>query len=449
MARVKLEDTRFVNDFYPFNEASELTIAFNPMKLINSSSLRKFCDAHKDITEQQVILLDYMFGNSSSIEDTFEHEENIGEENYVPEMNWFHRSAMASIKISETGKVDTPTTFYWVRVPSDKQSIPVALNFIFHLNGNFYGLQPTSFVSQLRSTTYNKETRNYDEELLTKMFDNFNKDDYYEYGYDILNDMTYKCSKSSLAKVLIAILPQLKMEQIVELSDFISTEMLASKSAAEVGENIFEMKGELITYFYNVKNYYYPKEGSLGNSCMRYDNTTEQIRFYANNPDHVALLSYIENKKLLARAVLWEAVDGKKYVDRIYCSSSKYGTKIAGYCKQKGYKTIHYTTSLEYGLEMSKDCVTKLNTFELKNSHYPYLDSMTYIDVINNLLCPESSPISKYCSGLGKDYIIKNINRNGYGDNDLYFRRNSEKSLKYLKEPPWGVSFHVPVSRPV
>lgn len=435
MARVKLEDTLFINDFYPFKEATELTIAFAPAKLIQSSAIRKFCESHKDITDQQTMLLDYMFGDTSSIIDTFEHEEDIENEDYEPEMNWFHRNAAAEMLISETGKGDDRAPFYWMRVPLSKPQLASALNFMFYSNGNFYGIQPTPFVSQVRSTAYNQETRKYDEDLLKKMFDNFDGEDYYESGYDILNDMRFKCSKSSLSKVLIAILPQLKMEQIVELSDFINTEMLAKKSAAEVGENIFELKGELITYFYNVKNYYYPKEGTLGNSCMRYDNTTEQIRFYANNPDHVALLSYIENKKLLARAVLWEAVDGKKYVDRIYCSSSKYGTKLAGYCKQKGYKTIHYSTSLEYGLEMSKDCVAQLNTFELKNSHYPYLDSMVYIDVVNNLLCPESQPISTYCNTLDKDYIIKNINRGGCdGGYDIYFGRNNKKGLKYLKD---------------
>lgn len=436
---INFGDTKFVNDLYPIQGGNEVTIVFKPMKLISSANFRKECEKKGKLTPEEIELLDYMFGDSSSIADTVGHDFDDEEE----EMDdfddiWFHNPGSVTMRISTSGKEDNPSEFFWMRhTYKNTPKLASFLNFMFHQNGEFFGIKSSGFLSHIKSAAYNKETHKYDQKELEDLHKAFNDGNYDNEGSDFLSEVNFKCGKTSISKILISLLPELAMEDIVTLSDFINSERLSSRSDDEVSKNIFELKGELITYFYNMKNYLYPKEGTLGNSCMRYDNTTEQIRFYANNPSNVALLAYIENKKLLARAVLWTSVSGQKFSDRIYCSSSKYGTLLTAYCKQKGYKTVHYGTSIDYGLEKaSPDCIVKLDTFELAKSHYPYLDSMAWIDVINKYIAPDGNALTKYMSDLGMEFLVKNINsvNNGCGDSQVTFHKGKTNRLKYLRD---------------
>jgi len=438
---VKFEETKFVNELFPIKKDKECTVVFKPTGLISTSNLRNYFSTRKYITTSQLDMLDYMFGNNSHIETNPVIDLEDEDFNCIPDKPVFNVPGEARLKISTTGKDENVLAFNWIRYEFPK-SITVLnnfINFIYYNDGVFYGIQLQEFCSMLKSLGYDKSKQSYDHNTLKELYNEFNSDTYHSEGEEILESFNLKSKKITLSKILISLLPDLDMGKIVEISDFINSEMLSSnKNKDEISKNIFELKGELITYFYNSKNYYYKEDGSLGGSCMRHDSTTEQIRFYANNPDHVSLLSLIEDKKLLARAVLWEGVDGIKFSDRIYCASSKHGVKLAAYCKAKGYLTIHSTTSSEYGIPLSHNCIVKLNTIELKAGTGPYLDSMAYIDVINKYLSPDFKYISNYLESTNLNYVVKSVNYIGgigmYTDAEHKFRCNNSKKLKFLKD---------------
>lgn len=425
---LKFSETRFVKVFFPLKVKTTM-IAFEPFRLVNSTKLKKYLEDRKIFTEEQRTILDHIIGDGGTV--LFENEQLI---------DIFTRNGLATVHISETGKDINPKTFYWVPYTYSKEIDPTAfLNFFYHEKGSFYGLRANGFSNQIKASCYDRDTKELDVESSTELYQELNEEDSYESaGFDVLNDLTFKSSKVTLAKILISLLPEIGMRHIVELSDFVKSEMLSKKSASEISENIFELKGELITFFYNSKNYLYPQEGTLGGSCMKNDGNTEQIRFYANNPTNVSLLTYIENKKLLARAVLWKDVRGFYCVDRIYCSSTKYGTLLAAYCKSNEMRTIHHCTGTDYGIPHTHDCVVALDDFELKNSVYPYLDSIGFIDVVNKYISPVMECLRDYLDSKSKDYIIKSINRGGaigsrYCGETIYFRKSETRKLKYLK----------------
>lgn len=426
-----LEETRFVNEFYPHQGQIRLCIAFEPTRLLSASSLIKYLSSKNYISDEQRELLGFIFGDGPSIAERLEHQGENDDGPDDPLRNWFEREGEVNIHISPTGKEATERTFYWFKYTYNN-NIPLQtfVNFIHYHEGHFYAIQPSRFTSTLKSLAFESETRKLNKDYLESLCDEFNGEDYDNIGYDTLSTITFKSSKLTLSKVLISLLPDLDMKYIVELSDFINSEIMSKKVANKTSDNIFELKGELITYFYNSKNYRYPNEGTLGNSCMRGSGNTEQIRFYANNASTVSLLALIEDKKLLARSVLWTDINGKKFTDRIYCSSSKYGIRLAAYCKQKDYKTVYYGTNQEYGIEYDKACIVKIDSIELKNSCYPYLDSMQTIDIVNNIICTDADYLVSYLDSANKNYLLRSL-RNGMFPR---FSNKNQKDFKYLKD---------------
>jgi len=415
---IKLEGTKFVNEFYPLMKQSKLKIAFQPMGLLNSNSFDAYTQDKKQYTTEIKEILRCVFVKN----------ENIPQ--YVHEIG--------DMKISDSGKEEDVRKVYHINHSyKTNPNLNTFLNFMYYDKGSFYALQPSGFLSNLKSSAYIRETKKYDQEALTYLHKVLNGEDKQNTGNIFLTSFFFKSGKTTLSKILISLFPELDMKYIVELSDFIKTEMLSNKSENEVSKNIFELKGDLATYFYNAKNYIARDEGSLGQSCMRGDGETERIRFYGNNPTNVSLLTNIENKKLLARSILWTDVEGKKFVDRIYCSSSRFGTRLAAYCKSKGYQTIYNGTESEYGIPLNTKCIVKLDSFELKGNNYPYLDTMAYIDIVNKLVSPDHNYLLSYSNTQNSDYIIKNINRLGgvghYNDcNELKFKRNNSTEMKFL-----------------
>lgn len=399
--KLKMNETWFVNNFYPFKDQTEIRVVFQPSKIINSAKLIAYAESKGCLTKEQVELLNNVFGSQPTIKGKFTRNKTDLLKNIFS----------INLKVSTTGKEEDNKLFYCVN-QSGRDLLPVGqfYNFIFHSEGNFYGISASNFVSRLKNVS--KETDTKDSTLTSDLIKILNTEEKVNYGFDILKKEKFKCGALSIAKVLISLFPNLNMQRITELCDYIKSEMIVEASKNVIDKDIIELKGDLITYFYNHKNYF-ADGGSLGNSCMRYDNATELIRFYANNPTSISMLVLVKNKKICARTILWKSVKGEVFCDRFYSNDTKYETRIVGYCKKKEYKTIYSSNEGTYGMTYSTDCVVQLDKFEIKGSYYPYFDSMYTLDLINKLIAVNSTVLTDYLIKNKKDYIVKDVYRAG------------------------------------
>ena len=75
--------------------------------------------------------------------------------------------------------------------------------------------------------------------------------------------------------------------------------------------------GDYIKTYYHI-NSYAQERGTLGASCMKYDNCQDYLGIYTENTDKVKLLVMLnEDGGLMGRALLWD-FDTNKIMDRIY-----------------------------------------------------------------------------------------------------------------------------------
>jgi len=129
-----------------------------------------------------------------------------------------------------------------------------------------------------------------------------------------------------------------------------------------------------ISYYYHENNYS-NESGSLGNSCMRYSNLQDAVKFYDSiSPKHCHLLVLTDSEdKTMARALLWHnvEVEGKKvdYMDRIYTNNENLKELFLDYAKNNG---IEYQYSNGYD-----NSNLKININIPENTPMPYMDSFS------------------------------------------------------------------------
>lgn len=141
----------------------------------------------------------------------------------------------------------------------------------------------------------------------------------------------------------------------------------------EVLENIKEVKGEMIRYYYD-KRSYSKITGSLGSSCMNYTNIKHRFDLYVKNPDKVSLLVLLDReKKLEARAILWTTDSGERLIERIFSCSEESYMKMTTYANTKKFKS---TSNINRGIPLVNTQIkVTLDTSSL-SSNPPYLDSL-------------------------------------------------------------------------
>ncbi len=164
----------------------------------------------------------------------------------------------------------------------------------------------------------------------------------------------------------------------------------------------FEMvSGKDIKKYYHEDSYSSDK-GTLGDSCMRYDNCEKYFKIYTKNPKYCQLLVYLDdNGKVLGRALVWKLKkkklfnikDQSKYdcpaiyfMDRVYTTSDSDVVKFTNLAKEKGwlYKW-KMTADTEQGLIFRYNdqilfgqITVELDKVEFRN--YPFFDTLSFCD---------------------------------------------------------------------
>lgn len=126
--------------------------------------------------------------------------------------------------------------------------------------------------------------------------------------------------------------------------------------------------------------------GSLGESCMRYDECEEQD-YFAIYQDHCdMLISENENGLIEARALLWTATCGTKIMDRIYTDESFKEQNFKAWANHHGY--VHklkqsYSNKIDF-VKNGEEIDQKTFFIELHDGYlndyrrFPYMDTFTY-----------------------------------------------------------------------
>ena len=201
------------------------------------------------------------------------------------------------------------------------------------------------------------------------------------------------------------------------------------KAALTKSEFIFKVvSGEKIRKYYLIDNYR-QESGSLGSSCMKYENCQEFFNLYVDNDPIIKMLVMIGTDGLLmGRALLWN-FDSHKVMDRIYTINDEEFTyhfkKWAidnGYMyknEQKWNSTLLFQLD---GKRVEQKFSIKLKNFEYHR--YPYLDTFKFLDkkegILYNYIPNESvktvsSPDGGYFghNHLQLDFVTRLYHNNG------------------------------------
>jgi hypothetical protein len=172
------------------------------------------------------------------------------------------------------------------------------------------------------------------------------------------------------------------------------------KSEFTVVSNEFKLiKGDEISYYYDVYNHAYGDKGQLGSSCMRYTKCQEYFSIYQKNPEVCQLLAYVnQDNKVLGRALVWKLekkVDGcpaEYFMDRIYSHSDSDMLKFQNYAKEQGWVMKNKNTSdiveslfFNYnGQVFLSHVYVKLDNFNFKK--FPFVDTLSFLHPVSGKL---------------------------------------------------------------
>lgn len=161
------------------------------------------------------------------------------------------------------------------------------------------------------------------------------------------------------------------LNRILKLNDVLSDQQLdeiADKILAQIncsGYTIEVLKGQAIV------DAYANRVG--GNSCMTGDNS-HKVQLYADNPSRVRL-AVVRYQNSSARCLIWFADDKKFYFDRIYSDRDRCYDILQKELSDKGIIDAY-----EAGLDI------KISGLIYVNGHIPYMDTMKYGELENDLL---------------------------------------------------------------
>lgn len=145
----------------------------------------------------------------------------------------------------------------------------------------------------------------------------------------------------------------------------------------------------------DIRKYYHQDRnkavGTLGSSCMRHPNCQKYFDIYVDNAKMLVLLQ--EGRDVIrARALLWEATDGTKIMDRIYGQDRDYHL-FFNWAKENGYiyktwqsnSNVDEWTAPQTGKQFCKEYSIEIPNIR-KYVYAPYFDTFSIADLENNQL---------------------------------------------------------------
>lgn len=168
-------------------------------------------------------------------------------------------------------------------------------------------------------------------------------------------------------------------------------------------EQYFEIvDGEEIKHWYSVDNYY-AEEGSLGGSCMRYDECQDYLDIYVNNKNVNLLIlkSPNDSDKIIGRALIWTLTDGSTFMDRVYVYKEFYSNIFKEYASKNNWLYKKSDNSSEDcdvikpdGSIYSDELEVKVKGYDYEK--YPYADTLKFYYLYDNKISNRSDKKKDY-----------------------------------------------------
>jgi len=208
------------------------------------------------------------------------------------------------------------------------------------------------------------------------------------------------------------------------------------KVISDKSTNMELVQGEEIRKYYSHKSGSSIRKGTLAGSCMRYDYCQPYLDIYVENSNIYCLVLKSEDEpdKIMARALVWKLVDGKYFMDRIYCTHDYEVGTFIDYARERGWIYKDSQNSLPSGLKLGHDYYNdklKVQLEKIEFSSYPYLDTLKWMDWgqktlsnVNNGTFPLESTEGEmgvgcdFCSGDGR-VDCPECDGDGYEDCDF------------------------------
>jgi len=184
-----------------------------------------------------------------------------------------------------------------------------------------------------------------------------------------------------VGKVLGKINSQIKLESK-------EVEKLQAAIAAKSNTSNFEIvTGEDITKWYCEENYA-ENQGTLSQSCMRFSSCEDYFEIYEENAKMVILKD--DNNKLIGRSILWtaERENGEeiKFLDRIYGTNQTIERfKIYAKAHKLFFKVDQSFNNRKITNDIDVIYENLMINIGKVYDHYPYMDTMKYLDPNGNL----------------------------------------------------------------
>jgi len=199
-----------------------------------------------------------------------------------------------------------------------------------------------------------------------------------------------------------------------DIEDFVYKYRVEVAKLGDVFSRFKLLKGDDIKKYYHYSKYEDLK-GTLGSSCMRYDECQEYFGIYVKNPDVCNLVVLMSDEKegsICGRALLWTDNEGRKIMDRIYTIRTQDEQLFKEFAKKSGffYKKEQNMNSGEPFISPENGEEVELYTSILLSSedyeYYPYMDTFKffYDGSVNNPSTVSNS------TKFGFDFELTNTN---------------------------------------
>jgi hypothetical protein len=185
------------------------------------------------------------------------------------------------------------------------------------------------------------------------------------------------------------------------------------KNKKENKEPFRLVSGEEIRFWYLSDTYCDDAKkgcGTLGKSCMRYEESQKYLDIYVENPAvcNLLILTKFEDgeEKLVSRALLWQTDKGP-YLDRIYYTDSSEEEMMLNWIKENLNCELSFKGT-SGRLSVQLESPTKMYEY------YPYMDSIPYYYTVNKKLYnyEPSVDVKKellYCQDTGGGFDRQNM----------------------------------------
>ncbi len=188
-----------------------------------------------------------------------------------------------------------------------------------------------------------------------------------------------------------------------DISSFV--DVIKSERTINLG-NFIIVEGDDVVKYYHENMYEKGGGGStLYGSCMKYDNCSPYIGFYAHNDVKLVVLLG-DNNLVKGRALLWNIgeIDGaetdRKFLDRIYVIKNHDINKFKELAKKNEwlYKDVQDMWANSKIIDPKRDTdVTYIKSFNIKEyKAYPYMDTLKYFNVDENYLTNNENETYQY-----------------------------------------------------